>query len=155
VRLRCSDCATERRKKKNRESARRHEIENPDRVKAKHRAWAAQNPEQMRASRRGWIERNPDRSREAQRIGAAKYRKENKGKRCAYQALREARKKQAVPAWAEIDLIKVFYEGCPPGRHVDHIIPLNNPAVCGLHVLANLQYLTAIDNMRKYNKFIG
>jgi len=37
---------------------------------------------------------------------------------------------------------------------VDHIIPLKNKYVCGLHHINNLQILLTIDNLKKYNKFI-
>lgn len=45
--------------------------------------------------------------------------------------------------------IEQFYEDCPPGYHVDHIISL---AMGGLHRLSNLQYLPARVNAKKATK---
>jgi hypothetical protein len=71
----------------------------------------------------------------------------------AYVRLRQANKIKATPKWANLEKIKQIYLNCPSGYHVDHIVPLNNSVVCGLHVESNLQYLTAKENMRKSNKF--
>lgn len=65
--------------------------------------------------------------------------------------LRDLLKEQAVPIWADEDAITTFYKNCPEGCHVDHIIPLNGKYVCGLHVLSNLQYLPAKENLTKSN----
>lgn len=61
----------------------------------------------------------------------------------------------ATPAWVSEEELKNFYINCPPGYEVDHIIPLKGERVCGLHVLNNLQYLTAEENRVKGNKYYG
>ena len=48
-----------------------------------------------------------------------------------------------------------FYKRCPEGFVVDHIIPITNKNVCGLHVPWNFQYLTWTNNSKKNNKFDG
>lgn len=62
---------------------------------------------------------------------------------------------KAMPPWVDENKIKNIYRECPAGYHVDHIVPLSGTTVCGLHVPWNLQYLTASDNIRKSNKFMG
>jgi hypothetical protein len=67
----------------------------------------------------------------------------------AYKAARLNR----TPSWINLQDIADFYSKCPEGHHVDHIIPLQGEKVSGLHVLENLQYLTASENCSKGNKF--
>jgi hypothetical protein len=58
-----------------------------------------------------------------------------------------------TPNWTNMEEMNIIYKKCPPGYHVDHIIPLQGELVCGLHVEHNLQYLSASDNLSKSNKF--
>ena len=79
---------------------------------------------------------------------------ENKGYYKDKTNKRRAIKLRAIPKFADLNKIKEIYKNCQKGYHVDHIIPLNNPIVCGLHVEWNLQYLSAKDNCSKGNKLI-
>lgn len=56
--------------------------------------------------------------------------------------------------WDSKEALATFYSNCPVGYHVDHIIPLQGELVSGLHILANLQYLPANENLVKGNKFV-
>jgi 5-methylcytosine-specific restriction endonuclease McrA len=62
---------------------------------------------------------------------------------------------KAKPPWVKWSVISDIYKKCPEGYQVDHIIPLNHPDVCGLHVPWNLQYLKQEDNLRKTNSWDG
>jgi hypothetical protein len=68
--------------------------------------------------------------------------------------LRKSYIKLRTPIWANLYDIDKFYINCPKDYHVDHIIPLQGDIVSGLHVLNNLQYLKASDNLSKSNKYI-
>ena len=48
--------------------------------------------------------------------------------------------------------IRSFYDNCPLGYEVDHIIPISKG---GPHTLKNLQYLTTTENRQKSNKLVG
>lgn len=79
----------------------------------------------------------------------------NKPKYFAKAAKRRAGVKKATPTWANLDDIEnVYIEAQYLQMHVDHIIPLKHPLVCGLHVWENLQLLTPKQNLEKSNKFI-
>jgi len=55
----------------------------------------------------------------------------------------------ATPKWVNIEEIAEFYANCPEGYQVDHIVPINGENVCGLHVMANLQYLSTEEHKAK------
>lgn len=69
----------------------------------------------------------------------------------AYAKRTHAERRTRTPPWSERKEILEFYKNCPPGHHVDHIIPLQGRYVSGLHVLGNLQYLPGPDNLAKGN----
>jgi len=71
----------------------------------------------------------------------------------AYLASRKQRVKDVTPKWADLNIIREFYKNCPKGYHVDHQIPINGVNVTGLHVIDNLQYLTAEENLKKSNRY--
>lgn len=70
----------------------------------------------------------------------------------AYRSMKRHRA-MVTPAWADLAAIKRIYQECPPGFHVDHIVPIQGKLVCGLHVENNLQYLPAVENLRKGAKW--
>ena len=108
-----------------------------------------ENPEKARAACRAYKSKN----RESLRNYWSTYKKANTKKVNSHNAAYRARKLRALPQWADLQAIQEFYEKCPEGQHVDHVIPLKGKNVCGLHVLENLQYLSAEANLKKGNKF--
>lgn len=80
-------------------------------------------------------------------------------------SLRRKRHQQATPSWLTKEhkrAIKALYlkamhltELTGVEYHVDHIVPLSNPTVCGLHVPWNLQVLTAAENIQKANRILS
>lgn len=66
--------------------------------------------------------------------------------------IRAADRLKAMPSWADKRAIAKFYRDCPAGFHVDHIVPLRHEAICGLHILSNMRYLPAEENLKKGNK---
>ena len=91
-----------------------------------------------------------DQNRESLNEAALEYHKAN-----PQVARRNTAKRRAAlnnPNWADQAEITRIYKECPPGYHVDHIIPLRGKHVCGLHVTWNLQYLLPEENMRKSNR---
>jgi hypothetical protein len=154
--------------------------ENKARTKTVNAAWATANVERKKAINKAWAGKNPDRvkatqvrsrakhseriyansvsyrSRNSEKVKAAlaDWKGRNPHKNAEYCMKRKATKLQAVPAWAEPELIELIYaEAAHRGMVVDHIVPLQGRLVSGLHVHYNMQLLTATENGRKNNRF--
>lgn len=126
-----------------RDHNRKYAQNNPDKVASRWRNWRDNNKEHWLA----WLKENRNRD-------------DIRAKRGAEVGRRRAAKLQACPKWVDHRELDRIYQaaraiskatGIP--HHVDHIIPLTNPLVCGLHVPWNLQIITARENLQKSNRF--
>jgi hypothetical protein len=122
------------------------------RAREARRALPAEQRKALDDQRREWKEKNPGRDRSMQKMRYEKNPQRYRAHASAYAAIRRANEIRATPPWADLDAIRYFYEGRPYGYHVDHIYPLKGRLVSGLHIVANLQYLPAIENIRKSNR---
>ncbi len=127
--------------------------------------WRAKNPESVKEQNLRFKTLNPDYSKEwyqanlvHARAKRRKYREDNLAVYAANTAKYRAAKLQRTPSWLteeHWDQINSIYENCPPGYHVDHIVPLQGENVCGLHIPLNLRIIPAEDNLSKSNKLEG
>lgn len=100
----------------------------------------------------------------ARKLRGAEWARKNKDRCNAKTNARRAARQNAQPPWLTADQraqIEGFYntasrrsdeDGIP--YEVDHIVPLKNSVVCGLHVPWNLQVITAFENRSKGNKLV-
>lgn len=104
-------------------------------------------------------------ARQLQKAERLAYRWSDEGKgRRAEKAIARSRAraklvKRATPAWQDKKQIERIYEEAKARsettgvlHHVDHIIPIKHKAVCGLHVVANLRVVPAVENLSKNNR---
>lgn len=143
---------------------------NKDRAKATTKAWRQLNKVRHLEALKAWRRRNKRRLREqrkvayelkgdAERAGARRWKRRNPAVVNALNAKRIAAKLRAIPSWADLSRIEDFYRGAREltaqtgiVHHVDHVIPLVSPYVCGLHCEANLEVLTGPANQSKSNR---
>jgi hypothetical protein len=126
------EISEEERKRKNKLNKKRYYENHEKEINRTREKWRS-NPNKVKRTNKNWADKNP---------GIWNY----------YSSIRRCRIRQAIPPWANLQEIKEFYKNCPKGYHVDHIIPLKGKTVCGLHVINNLQYLPAKENLKKFNR---
>ena len=120
-------------------------------------AYAEKNVESIARNKAEYRNKNRDKTLSY----LAYWRKEYKHKMCSYASKRRAFLLGATPPWADAVKIESIYEQAamlnklnPEIKYeVDHIIPLKNDLVCGLHTHDNMQILTADQNRAKKNLF--
>ncbi len=143
---------------------------NPDPYKKRARQWERDNIDRKRELRAQYRAENREKIREFSRIDLLKHGDKRRSAHKAYRVkfpeigahycrLRQTRKQQATPAWADLNAIKAFYKEAARLRkqtgtkwHVDHIVPLKHPLACGLHNEFNLRVIPASENQSKGNR---
>lgn len=124
--------------------------EQVEKRKAQVREYYLRHREKSLADHKAWRAKNLEKHREMIR----RHGKEHVLEKRAASAKRRAQLLHATPPWVDEVALEQVYTDCPPGMHVDHIVPLQGKDVSGLHVPWNLQYLTPSENFRKSNKVL-
>lgn len=160
----------ERYREENREellaNKRAYQQANKERENQRCRDWYEANceTEEFKAKQKAYLESHEDYIKEYQRKryqenkhiwveAGKKFRREKPWMNTFYTRRYYMKRLQRTPKWADEDRIRQFYENCPEGFEVDHIIPLQGKLVSGLHVANNLQFLEANTNSSKGRKF--
>lgn len=124
-----------------RETKRRYYQANADAIKKKSTTWQELNRDKSRAKQRAYYSRNKHDYLERK----SRYR---------------ARTREATPAWSNAEIVQSFYQavvilnshGGPVKYSVDHIVPLRNKLVCGLHAHTNMTIIPLPQNKAKNNR---
>jgi hypothetical protein len=144
---------------KNREKILKYRKDNKEKISKINSIWRSKNKEKIKNYNLKFKSKNKEyflkyNQKERSILYQKEYRLKKPHIQNSINAKRRGLKLNATPKFANLNKIKEIYKNCPKGFHVDHIIPLNNKLVCGLHVEWNLQYLPAKENLSKSNKLI-
>lgn len=134
--------------------AKQHYAENAEAALAQKKKHYIENKDRLLEYSNNRYHAKKEEIRQKQRI----YAKNNRALFNAAGAKRKAVKIKATPSWADNEHISSLYLLASMSReagydvHVDHIVPLQSPYVCGLHCQTNLRLLKAVDNLSKSNR---
>jgi 5-methylcytosine-specific restriction endonuclease McrA len=159
---RCKKCHIENKERRQLANfnARRRRKENPEKYLLKKRIYKQKNKEHIDRVDKAWQLNN----RHIIYKHSNAWKKRNKDHVYSYIRQREMRLKGCSLSLSEtqVEQIKNFYKTCRKFNktsdkkfQVDHIVPITNDLVCGLHVPWNLQILSKSENSSKKNKFDG
>lgn len=142
-------------------------LEKREKAKQDTKQWVIDNSEQLYNTNLTWRLSHLDHIRQRDKIWWKNSkghltirRRANKGVINARNSARRVSKLNATPSWAELDKIKIVYQKSAELSEtwniqltVDHIIPIINNTVCGLHCWHNLQILEKSLNCSKNNTY--
>lgn len=121
------------------------------------KAYSKANSEHIKSISKRWRQDNLEYCREVSR----QYGQNKPHIKNAIKAQRRASKKKATLKGFDAEIKKIYskckelQKNCAEKLVVDHIIPLQHPDVCGLHVPWNLQIISESENLCKKNSFDG
>jgi hypothetical protein len=159
LKYRCKACLAQ--------DQRAYTAENFDAVDAARKQWRNDNPEKMAKYKRDWVERNRERASRSWRENTKKRRRSGKqaawvarnagnvrASHAKHKVKRKSLEQAATPSWADPAAIRAIYsKAAAVGAQVDHIVPIVNDLVCGLHCESNLQLLGGPANASKGNRW--
>lgn len=127
--------------------------------------WRAKNKDKVKAGKQAYYHRvlrrpRPPKDPTAPARAKKAWKLRNPAKMAMDRVKRRKHVLQATPHWANTVAMQQVYVlaqymsyATGVAWHVDHIVPIRNPRVCGLHVENNLTFSPAAFNLAKSNKF--
>lgn len=151
----CIECERENNRRVSKESRAAYYKKNKRKMRAANKKSKVKHHEKRLQELKQWREHNKN--------AIKKYNvywcRANRGKSNAKTARRRAALLMATPSWLtsaqQKEMQDVYVEAARTRLEVDHVIPLKNERVCGLHVPWNLQLLSKSENCSKGNSYVG